>query len=175
MRHFALVIFASSVAVSTLLVWLLYHEGFFQEMLFREDRLFPAVWNNDSNKVASLLKTGADPNVRSIMLTRTTPLIDAVRFGNLDVVQLLLNEGADPNKADRWEHAALYYALTSPELGGTNDFVSEKIISNLFAYGASLTGKGVIDAITNLPPNDPRCQICQNALTSFHIKGSGRE
>ena len=135
----------------------------------KQKQLFAAVWNDDTNEVVRLLTAGADPNALSIMLSRATPLIDAVRFGHGYVVQLLLDKGADPNKVDHEGHGALYQALTSPYLGGTNDTISDKIVEVLLDNKADPHGKDIIDAIKNLPANDPRRQIYEKAEKSSKV------
>jgi hypothetical protein len=133
-----------------------------------QDRLFAAVWNGDTNEVASSLSAGAQVNGPSRMLGRETPLIDAIRFGHLGVVQLLRTRGADPNSTDREGHGPLYHALTSPYLDGEGHFVPATIVSLLVTNGASLSGRDVMKAINNLGVNDSRLEIWQKA-----IKASG--
>jgi hypothetical protein len=132
-----------------------------------QDRLFTAVWDGDTNNVASLLSAGAQVNVPSRMLRRETPLIDAVRFGHIGVVQLLLARGANPNIADREGHGPLYHALTSPYLGGRDDFVSGRIVSLLLTNGASVSGRDVMKAINDLGVNDSRLEMCQEAIKAI--------
>jgi hypothetical protein len=128
----------------------------------KEDKLFVAIWNADTNSVANLLAAGANPNSIAWSVRRATPLIDAVRFGHLVIVQMLLERGADPNIGDRGDHAALHYALTSPGL--YDDRESGKILSMLLAHGANPQGKGVVDAMRDISPNDNRWETCQEVL-----------
>jgi ankyrin repeat protein len=131
----------------------------------RENRLFAAIWDGNTNAAAKLLAAGANPNASSVMLGRQTPLIDASRFGHVGIVRLLLRCNADVNKGDRSGYSALYYALTSSDLAGS-PYNSEGaiIVSDLLARGAKLSGKGVIKAIEELPVDDPRLKPCREAL-----------
>lgn len=129
-----------------------------------QSRLFTAVWNGDTNQVASLLSAGAQVNGRSGMLMHETPLIDAVRFEHIGVVRVLLARGADPNLSDREGHGPLYHALTSPYLDSPGDAVPGEIVSLLLKNGAAILGRHVMRAINDLGANDPRYEICQKAV-----------
>jgi len=65
---------------------------------FHESPLDTAIHENDIELVRALLKRGSDVNWESKF--GTTPLASAVATGNrnVQIVQLLLNAGADPNK-----------------------------------------------------------------------------
>ncbi len=54
-----------------------------------------------AGEVAELLSTGRDPNFTTAR--GSSPLTSASRRGNPDIVNLLLNTGADPNRADHDE------------------------------------------------------------------------
>jgi Ankyrin repeats (3 copies) len=153
-----------------IVVVVLYRWGHLGGAPSRQNQLFVAIWRDETNTVEKLLAEGADPNGSSNQINKPTPLIDATRFGRLTIVELLLNKGADPNKADRNGFAALYYALDSPYLGGPNDVVSAQIVKILIAHGAVISGKGVANAMRNLPSDDPRLRVCQEALASKTIQ-----
>ena len=57
--------------------------------------LLVAVSNGDLAQVNTLLKAGADPNVKNAL--ETTPLLEAAFHSNLEIVKALLEAGADPN------------------------------------------------------------------------------
>lgn len=133
----------------------------------RTDQLFTAVWNGDTNRVIRLVAAGADVNSVAKTLRQETPLIDAVRFGHLEVVRLLLARGADPNKVDRENHGALYHAFTSPYLlGGTAKNVAEEIVRILLAHGANPLGDGIAVATKAYPQSDTRAIEWQRAITN---------
>ena len=71
--------------------------------------LFEAIENNDYEKVEETIKLGASVNRRkhfinlsSLVPTNHTPLIEACRNGNERIIRLLVESGADVNKADNW-------------------------------------------------------------------------
>ena len=60
------------------------------------DQLVRAAEQNSYDAVALLIELGFDVNARS----RTAPLHEAAMRGNLPVIRLLLDHGADPNLRD---------------------------------------------------------------------------
>ena len=60
------------------------------------DQLVRAAEQNSYDAVAVLIELGFDVNARS----RTAPLHEAAMRGNLDIIRLLLEHGADPNVRD---------------------------------------------------------------------------
>jgi ketosteroid isomerase-like protein len=65
------------------------------------DQLVRAAEQNSYDAVAVLIELGFDVNARS----RTAPLHEAAMRGNLPVIRLLLDHGADPNIHDTGYHA----------------------------------------------------------------------
>ncbi len=59
--------------------------------------------------------------------------MDAACYGDLDIVRVLVEHGADVNKADQYNRSVLCWAN-----GGDNSFArpSKKIIAYLVAHGA---------------------------------------
>jgi ankyrin repeat protein len=126
--------------------------------------LFVAIWRDEPVNVQAALRRGANPNEPSVQLTRPTPLIDASRLGHFEIVKVLLANGADPNKTDKTGHAALYYTLSSEDLGGPKDHVSDRIVSMLLEHGANPSANDVGKALSYLPPNDLRRIAFQAAI-----------
>lgn len=73
--------------------------------------LYIAVENSDASGVAKLLvEAGADPNIA--LLSGETPLMQAARRGELEVVRLLLSHGANPHvKEVNGGQTALMWAI----------------------------------------------------------------
>lgn len=70
--------------------------------------LFDAIEDEqDVNRVRELIKAGCNVNVR--VEEGCTPLIAAVLVGNLEIVKLLVESGADVGAMDQYG-SALYYA-----------------------------------------------------------------
>jgi len=65
-----------------------------------DDLLLEAVQNRDVDRVRVLLAEGADPNVRDI--NGRTPLGHAAAHGDVDLVTLLLDAGADVHSGARF-------------------------------------------------------------------------
>jgi ankyrin repeat protein len=82
----------------------------------------------------------------------------------VEIVRILLDGGADPNKADKAGHAALYHTLTSGDLGGPDDHVSDSIVKLLLDHGAITSAKGIREALTSLPDGDLRHLALQEAI-----------
>lgn len=73
------------------------------------DQLFEAIEDEqDVNRVRELIEAGCDVNVR--IEEGCTPLIAAVLVGNLEIVKLLVEFGADVNVIDGYFGSPLYYA-----------------------------------------------------------------
>jgi ankyrin repeat protein len=75
--------------------------------------LHEAVYKGDTESVQALLTTvlGIDPNLA--LANKATPLIIAANGGYTDIVLLLINAGADVNKANHIGYAPLYVASSS--------------------------------------------------------------
>ncbi|MGL5874618.1 MAG: ankyrin repeat domain-containing protein [Xenococcaceae cyanobacterium] len=73
------------------------------------EELFDAIEEQqDFNKVRKMIENGCDVNIREA--EDCTPLIAAVRVGNLEMVKLLVELGADVNVVDGYFECPLYYA-----------------------------------------------------------------
>ena len=83
------------------------------ELVMEEDKLIKTTEEGDLEEVTQLLLIGVNPNCEKyVYWTFMTPLIIAARLGHQDVVQLLLDYGADPNQHKNSVSTALSYAAT---------------------------------------------------------------
>ena len=98
-----------------------------------EDLLLFAVRNRLPDLVEKLLVGGANPDAVSIY-TGCTALTEAANYGYKDVALLLINHGADVNKADRNHRRPLWYAT-----GRTRE-----IAELLLAHGADANAGGLL-------------------------------
>jgi len=84
--------------------------------------------------VELLLKAGAEPSPQRSDLEANTPLHDAVRRGDLEVVQVLLRHGADPNATNGFQETPLQLALRPG--GGDFFLVARRMVESLLHAGA---------------------------------------
>jgi|GEM_PF-2745804 len=94
-------------------------------------------------------KVGLDVLVR-VALTNMTPLMQASQAGALDVVQILLDAGANPNAANAGGYTALDYAADAPPRWSTFPAAQRaEIVRALLAKGARRDHLGA-DKVTAL-------------------------
>ncbi|KAF8417826.1 ankyrin repeat-containing domain protein [Tirmania nivea] len=74
--------------------------------------LYAATMNNDSASVALLLEHGAEIQASD---TQSNPLLYAVHMGNHDIIQLLLNAGANPGAVSAHGFTLLHIAVASDD------------------------------------------------------------
>ena len=75
------------------------------------EKLYQAAQRGDAEETQREIRAGADINLASALHGGSTPLIAAASGGHANVVQLLLELGANPNKSDAagktpWDSAA---------------------------------------------------------------------
>ena len=76
----------------------------------KEKELFDAINNDNKEQVEAALKEGADINTQQPKYPYETPLTLATTLGHIDIVKLLLENGADVNKYDK-EYTPLLKAV----------------------------------------------------------------
>ncbi len=72
--------------------------------------IFHAIRHNDLDVLERIIKQGADVNDTNNMF-KTTPLIEATILGYLEIVELLIEKGADPNIRDTEGKTALIHLV----------------------------------------------------------------
>jgi len=142
-----------------------YRLGCFGGAPIRQRDFFSAIGRDDTNAVADLCSS-VDLNGASDNLSKLTPLIEAVKLGYFDVVGILLDHGADPNKGDVDDFSALYYALQASPFLDPNDSDSVQIVKMLIEHGAKTTAKGVTNAVANLNSSDARAKVYWSSTTN---------
>lgn len=82
-------------------------------MMTRPRELGQACWDNDLASARRMITEGVDANDPEQFLTRSAPLSDAAYRGHAQMVQLLLDAGADPRWADEFCETALHRAAAN--------------------------------------------------------------
>ena len=102
-----------------------------------DNTLRNAIYENDVKLVKELIDEGADVN-KALTTDGDTPLCIAARYGQLDVAQLLLDRGAEVNKADRYGSTPLYIAARYGQLAVAELLLDKGAEVNLAnTYGAT--------------------------------------
>ena len=136
------------------------------------------ITKQDTNTVQSALQFAASKNHEDVLLTlielgadvnsqggpRATPLQAGCRMGNLNIVRILLENGADPNQLDMEEGTSpLSSACSGPE-DKINEI--EEIIRLLVAHGADMNRRltGPIRYALHMAVFNPWCDRLVNLL-----------
>ena len=106
--------------------------------------------------IERLISNGVSVNYRTSLLRGDTALTAAVRQRSVEVVDLLLKAGADPNVRDAQGFSPLYLALASPSDAGP-------IIKNLIRAGADV--ESVSKMAHELAKNDPNRAAFEEAVS----------
>lgn len=90
--------------------------------VYESSPLIVSIRSNDAYSVKSLIKSGEDVNALSLDLIgrhywELTPLIRASIAGNIEIIEMLLEAGADVNGKDEWGDTAL---MATAEFGHAN-------------------------------------------------------
>lgn len=97
-------------------------------------KLWCAARNGNLEIVEQQIKKGIDLNASISNYADSTALIQAIAFGNLGIVSVLVNNGVDVNKADKDEVSPLYYSL-----GYAGQPIQPNIVKLLVSKGADVT------------------------------------
>lgn len=106
--------------------------------------LFDAICRGDRAQLDALLARGDDVNIYDNS-NGETPLITAIKHNRIDMVQALLEAGADTEKRDGDGNTAL---LTIAESNGINIDADSEIVTLLIAAGADLDAQNSFDGRT---------------------------
>ena len=106
--------------------------------------LIDAVVRNDTNTVYNILNTGV--NVNYMNYTGSTPLLVAVRRGNLDIVRLLLDYGAMLQAP-----GSNFNALKEAAMSGHIHVVNELLDRGANPGWVDMFGMGIVERVKNNP------------------------
>lgn len=98
--------------------------------------LFRAIANEDYPGVVTAIKQGADPNIRR-KTDRVTPLIEAGKLDNLQIMNYLLSKGAHVNAQDNAGRSALFWVVEQ-DRKGKNQKYGKDMARALIHAGANL-------------------------------------
>src|SRR5258708_4987063 len=95
----------------------------------------------NSDEAEFLVKSGANVNIRIIdeFNDESTPLHVAAAYGNLNMVQLLIDYGVDVNALDRQGYSPLYLAVGTSSLQQRERYL---IAQSLIGRGANVDARG---------------------------------
>lgn len=106
-------------------------------------------YNFESERVTLLIQNGADVNLPHSP-SGTTPLLAATRNNMIDLLQLLLLNGANPNKKCLSQNYTPLHFLCSPFTSMNDSLLEEekRIVDLLIAHGAELNEMGTHQSVT---------------------------
>ena len=126
--------FKSCLMVSKMWNQLLTSESFKRKGKSRFDKwLFKAAVAGQVDSVHLLLQLGAEPDKFMSQNSGRTALHWAVTLNHIDVVKVLLDRGADPNRGDIHERSSLHYAA--------RNFGCRDVVNMLLNKGGDKTKK----------------------------------
>lgn len=117
------------------------------------DLIFAALKTGDVKLVADLISYGADINAKRVDSIGETPLLSAIQNQQKEMVQLLLNKGADVNLTSNTNHTPLDVALNQFKYARTNGLnpVAYEIL-NLIIRFRQPKQPTVIQKAESMPP-----------------------
>jgi len=158
-----LAVLSAFILAVALVVFILYWNGQLCGKPKSQRALFEAIIADDNVSFNKYVRKVDINKPTDLFIDRPTPLMYAAKYGNSQMTELLLQNGADPNIGNSKGYAALCYCLGSPFLGGTDDTNdSVKIIKMLVEHGADISGKGITNVIERIPFEDSRYEIAHN-------------
>ena len=98
--------------------------------------LWSAIWDGDAVRVQDLLVSGCDPEER---FCGWTPLMKAAEDNRVDIVQMLLNVGADMNAVNNKGRSALSFAAAPSDDDMQRRETSSAVLRLLLESGADAT------------------------------------
>ena len=109
------------------------------KQVVNKNMIFEAIEMEDAVRIQQYLDSGADTNVRKdydsaplIELKATTPLILAIAIGNIEIIELLLTNGADANAKAESDVTPLLLSIFKKD---------KRIAELLLAHGADVNTK----------------------------------
>ncbi|XP_071115151.1 uncharacterized protein [Haliotis cracherodii] len=96
----------------------LIHEAFQLPKFAVENLLFGACQNNAESSVTFIFTHFPNVNVNIVAPEGDTPLIASSVTGNINILDLLMKHGANPNATNRWNSTPLHYLCARGHLKG---------------------------------------------------------
>jgi uncharacterized protein len=100
------------------------------------DALFQAIEAGDADKVSALFNVSSRPDIHKANKLGMTPLLVAAEKGNVDIVQVLLERGANVNDAGPDKNTALHFAAQNGHINAA------KLLNSSGANSQQYNSKG---------------------------------
>mmetsp|Transcript_43318 Transcript_43318/g.101152 ORF Transcript_43318/g.101152 Transcript_43318/m.101152 type:complete len:1175 (+) Transcript_43318:52-3576(+) len=114
---------------------------------------------NGAGIAVDLISGKANPNARSTL--GSTPLMFACFHNNLQIAEVLLDMGADPDAIDDHGRTALRYAVFLQRVEGDEAEQSARLVEVLESYGCDLDNGGTLPPIAEAVLQDNTAAVTQ--------------
>jgi ankyrin repeat protein len=104
------------------------------------EALMVSVSSNDLEKTKQILSLGTDPNTAE-NATSATPLFTAIANNNPQMVQMLLDHGADVNQVNEKGSYPMHEVASGNGFVGDSKYRANEMIQSLIEHGADVNQK----------------------------------
>ena len=129
--------------------------------------LHTCVSHGGIKEAAYLISLGHEVNVVDSCLSKVTPLMEAVLRNNIQIVKLLIENGADIFQTDAVEDNSMHYAARI----GSTKMIS--VLIKISHLNSSVLQRGLsnLNLKKKLPENVASNEFCREVLYDFRTKG----